>query len=78
MAQTPPSKDRPPRKEKSPGKSVLTPEQVGQLARLIQMYQKDNEDNDIPSPQKMFQYLREVQIRYLFLLWSYFSHEFLP
>lgn len=78
MAQTPPSKDRPPGKEKSPGKSVLTPEQVGQLARLIQMYQKDNEDNDIPSPQKMFQYLREVQIRYLFLLWSYFSREFLP
>lgn len=78
MAQTPPSKDRPPGKEKSPGKSVLTPEQVGQLARLIQMYQKDNEDNGIPSPQKMFQYLREVQIRYLFLLWSYFSHEFLP
>lgn len=63
MSQTPPNKDRPP--GKSPEKSALTPEQVGQLARLIQMYQKDNMDNDVPSPQKMFQYLREVQIRYL-------------
>ena len=65
MAQTPPSKDRPPGKDISPGKSVLTPEQVGQLARLIQMYQKDNEDSNVPSPQKMFRYLREVQQRFV-------------
>ncbi|XP_028400156.1 centrobin-like isoform X2 [Dendronephthya gigantea] len=61
IAQTPPNKDRPP--GKSPGKSTLTPEQVGQLTRLLQMYQKDNMDSELPSPQKMFQYLREVQIR---------------
>ena len=63
MAQTPPNKDRP--QGKSPGKSSLTPEQVGQLARLVQLYQKENMVNDVPSPQKMFQYLREVQIRYV-------------
>jgi hypothetical protein len=62
VAQTPPSKER--AQDKPAGKSALTPEQVGQLARLIQMYQNDNAENDVPSPQKLFQYLREVQIRY--------------
>lgn len=57
VAQTPPNKDKP------SGKSSLTPEQVGQLSRLLQMYQKDNMDSELPSPQKMFQYLREVKIR---------------
>lgn len=70
VAQTPPNKDIPPGKDTSPGNAVLTPEQVGHLARLIQMYQKDKHDGDLPSPDRMFQYLRDVQTR-----WELFNLE---